>query len=129
MEADTKKQDGLTKVAVDAMGGDNAPAAVVKGAVEAVSSRGDIKVFLVGQTDAIQKELDRYQYPGAQIEIVEAPEVIEMAEPPVQAVRKKKAVINCNRHEYGKAEGSRRICFRREFGGGTRRRTDDYRTD
>lgn len=90
MEADTKKQDGLTKVAVDAMGGDNAPAAVVKGAVEAVSSRGDIKVFLVGQTDAIQKELDRYQYPGAQIEIVEAPEVIEMAEPPVQAVRKKK---------------------------------------
>lgn len=90
MEADTKKQDGLTKVAVDAMGGDNAPAAVVKGAVEAVSSRGDIKVFLVGQTDAIQKELDRYQYPGAQIEIVEAPEVIEMAEPPVQAVRRKK---------------------------------------
>ena len=37
----------ITKVALDAMGGDNAPAEIVKGAVDAVSSREDIKVFLV----------------------------------------------------------------------------------
>ena len=80
----------ITKVAVDAMGGDNAPAEIVKGAVNAVSSRTDIKVFLVGQLDAVQEELSKYQYPKERIEVVDAPEVIEMAEPPVQAIRKKK---------------------------------------
>ena len=43
----------ITKVALDAMGGDNAPAEIVKGAVDAVSSREDIKVFLVGQEDVV----------------------------------------------------------------------------
>lgn len=80
----------ITKVALDAMGGDNAPAEIVKGAVDAVTSRGDIKVYLVGQTDVVQEELNKYPYPKERIEIVEAPEVIEMAEPPVQAIRKKK---------------------------------------
>lgn len=80
----------ITKVALDAMGGDNAPAEIVKGAVNAVSSREDIKVFLVGQKDVVQEELNKYSYPDAQIEVVDAPEVIEMAEPPVQAIRKKK---------------------------------------
>ncbi len=80
----------ITKIALDAMGGDNAPAEIVKGAVDAVASREDIKVYLVGQTDAIQEELNKYPYPKERIEIVEAPEVIEMAEPPVQAIRKKK---------------------------------------
>lgn len=80
----------ITKVAVDAMGGDHAPAEIVKGAVNAVSSRTDIKVFLVGQQDAVQEELNKYQYPAGQIEVVDAPEIIEMAEPPVQAIRKKK---------------------------------------
>lgn len=80
----------ITKIALDAMGGDNAPAEIVKGAVDAVASREDIKVYLVGQTDAVQEELKKYPYPKERIEIVEAPEVIEMAEPPVQAIRKKK---------------------------------------
>lgn len=80
----------ITKIALDAMGGDNAPAEIVKGAVDAVAFREDIKVYLVGQTDAIQEELNKYPYPKERIEIVEAPEVIEMAEPPVQAIRKKK---------------------------------------
>lgn len=80
----------ITKVAVDAMGGDHAPAEIVKGAVDAVSSRPDIKVFLVGQEDAVHEELKKYQYPEGQIEVVDAPEIIEMAEPPVQAIRKKK---------------------------------------
>lgn len=80
----------LTKVALDAMGGDNAPAEIVKGAVDAVTTRDDIKVFLVGQQDSVKKELDKYTYPSDMIEIVDAPEVIEMAEPPVIAIRKKK---------------------------------------
>ncbi len=80
----------VTKVALDAMGGDNAPAAPVQGAVDAVNSRKDIKVFLVGQEDVIREELSKYGYPKEQIEIVHAPEIIETAEPPVVAIRKKK---------------------------------------
>ena len=80
----------ITKVALDAMGGDNAPAEIVKGAVDAVSSREDIKVFLVGQEDVVREELQKYPYPQERIEVVDAPEVIEMAEPPVQAIRRKK---------------------------------------
>uniref|UniRef100_UPI004057BC77 phosphate acyltransferase PlsX n=1 Tax=Agathobacter sp. TaxID=2021311 RepID=UPI004057BC77 len=80
----------ITKVALDAMGGDNAPAEIVKGAVHAVSSRSDILVYLVGQEDVIKEELAKYSYPKHRIEIVHAPEVIEMAEPPVVAIRRKK---------------------------------------
>ena len=79
----------MVKVAVDAMGGDYAPVEMVRGAVDAVKLRKDIKVFLVGQQDTIQKELERLAYQGSQIEIVEAEEVIETAEPPVMAIRKK----------------------------------------
>ena len=80
----------ITKVALDAMGGDHAPAEMVKGAVEAVSSRSDVFVFLVGQKDVVEEELAKYTYPKEQIRLIDATEVIEMAEPPVQAIRKKK---------------------------------------
>lgn len=80
----------LIKIAVDAMGGDHAPLEIVKGAVEAVSDRKDIKVFLVGQEEAVKAELQKYQYDSSRIEVVNATEVIEMAEPPVNAIRKKK---------------------------------------
>ncbi|MCI5919503.1 MAG: phosphate acyltransferase PlsX [Roseburia sp.] len=80
----------VTKIAVDAMGGDNAPGEIVKGAVDAVLGREDIKVFLVGQEDVVKEELEKYNYPKEQIEVIHAEEVIETAEPPVNAVRKKK---------------------------------------
>lgn len=80
----------LVKVAVDAMGGDNAPQITVQGAVEAVNEQKDIFVYLVGIEEAIQAELAKYTYPKEQIQIVPAAEIIEMAEPPVQAIRKKK---------------------------------------
>lgn len=80
----------FTKVALDAMGGDNAPDEIVKGAVDAISGRDDIKIFLVGQEDVVAKELSQYSFPKERIEVVDAPEVIEMAEPPVEAIRKKK---------------------------------------
>ncbi|MBR4025946.1 MAG: phosphate acyltransferase PlsX, partial [Lachnospiraceae bacterium] len=80
----------ITKVALDAMGGDNAPVEIVKGAIDAVSSRTDIKVFLIGQEDIVKEELEKYSYPKNQIEVIHAPEVIETAEPPVVAIRKKK---------------------------------------
>lgn len=97
----------ITKVALDAMGGDNAPVEIVKGAVNAVSSRKDIKVFLVGQEDVVKEELAKYSYPAEQIEVVHAPEVIEMAEPPVIAIRKKKQsslVVAMNMVKHGEAD-------------------------
>ena len=81
----------LVRVVVDAMGGDNAPAEPVRGAVEAVKARKDIQVLLTGQKDVIEKEMAKYpDCPKEQIEIVHASEVIETAEPPVFAIRKKK---------------------------------------
>lgn len=80
----------LVKVAVDAMGGDYAPSAIVKGAVDALNKSQEISVFLVGQEDVIKKELEQYTYPKERLMIVPAGEIIEMAEPPVMAIRRKK---------------------------------------
>lgn len=80
----------ITKVALDAMGGDNAPSAVIQGAVDAVTQRKDIKILLVGQEEILAEELKKYNYPKEQVEIVNATEVIETAEPPVMAIRRKK---------------------------------------
>lgn len=80
----------MIKIAVDAMGGDNAPEEIVKGAVEAVNMREDIQVFLIGQQDAVSQELKKHTYQQSQISVVHAEEVIETAEPPVIAIRKKK---------------------------------------
>lgn len=80
----------LVRVAVDAMGGDYAPLEIVKGAVEAVNQKDNVKVFLVGQEEAVKAQLQKYQYDPSRVEVVNATEVIEMAEPPVQAIRTKK---------------------------------------
>ncbi len=82
--------DEMIKIAVDAMGGDHAPAEMVKGAVDAVALRQDIKVYLIGQQDRVKEELAKYSYQGTQIEVIHAQEVIETAEPPVMAIRRKK---------------------------------------
>ena len=78
------------RVVVDAMGGDNAPGEIVKGAVEAVNLDPAIQVILTGRQEAVQAELAKYTYPKEQIEVVHCDEVIETAEPPVNAVRTKK---------------------------------------
>lgn len=80
----------MVHVAVDAMGGDNAPAEIVKGAIEAANLNKKIKVFLVGKQHNINEELKKYTYDASQVEIVNAEEVIETCEPPVMAIRKKK---------------------------------------
>lgn len=95
------------RVAVDAMGGDNAPGEIVKGAVQAVQAEKDIKVFLVGRQDAVNAELAKYTYDKEKIEVVHAEEVIEMAEPPVNAIRKKKQsslVIGMNMIKHQEAD-------------------------
>ncbi|MCC8047009.1 MAG: phosphate acyltransferase PlsX [Clostridiales bacterium] len=78
------------RVVVDAMGGDNAPQELVKGAVQAVLDHENIQVILTGQKEAIERELENYTYPKERVEIVACSEVIETAEPPVNAIRSKK---------------------------------------
>ena len=78
------------KVAVDAMGGDNAPVEIIKGAVQAINESSKVKVYLVGMQDVLEKELAGYTYNKEQLEVVPATEIIETAEPPVMAIRKKK---------------------------------------
>jgi glycerol-3-phosphate acyltransferase PlsX len=78
------------KVALDAMGGDNAPHEIVKGAIDALSQRDNLYVYVVGRQDAINAELSKYSYDKNRLEVIDAPEVIETAEPPVMAIRKKK---------------------------------------
>lgn len=80
----------MVNVAVDAMGGDNAPVEIIKGAVEAIQENGNVKVFLVGREEVIKNELIKYKYNAEQLEVVHAPEVIDTAEPPVMAIRRKK---------------------------------------
>ncbi len=82
----------LKIIAVDAMGGDNAPAEVVKGAVEAVNERSNIKVMLCGTEEPVVAELAKYAgtYDASRIEFIPTTEVIEMAESPVTAIRSKK---------------------------------------
>jgi len=77
-------------VALDGMGGDYAPVETVKGAVEAVNKSDKICVYITGYEDAINSELSKYQYNKEQIKVVPTTEVIETAEPPVMAIRRKK---------------------------------------
>ncbi len=80
----------LVKVAVDAMGGDNAPEAPVKGAVDALNESESLYIYLTGVKEIVEKELSKYTYPKERLEVVAASEVIETAEPPVAAIRAKK---------------------------------------
>jgi glycerol-3-phosphate acyltransferase PlsX len=74
-------------IAVDAMGGDRAPGAVVEGALHAARDRA-VEVILVGQSSAIAAELARHDS-TASVRVIEAPDVIEMHEAPLAALRRK----------------------------------------
>ena len=80
----------LVNVAVDAMGGDNAPLEIVKGCVEAINDKDGFMVTLIGNKEAVEAELAKYTYPKERVEVYPSTEVIEMAEPPVNAIRRKK---------------------------------------
>ncbi|MCR5330036.1 MAG: phosphate acyltransferase PlsX [Lachnospiraceae bacterium] len=82
--------DRQVRVAIDAMGGDNAPGELVKGTVEAVNECDALKCYLVGERKAIEAELSKYTYNKDSIEIREASENISCDEPPVMAIRRKK---------------------------------------
>ncbi len=77
------------RIVIDAMGGDNAPVATVKGAVEAVKSY-NIDVILTGNESMIEEQLAKYDYTREKIEIVHCSEIITNEDKPVSAIREKK---------------------------------------
>ena len=97
----------ITVIALDAMGGDNAPGEMVKGAVDALGREQDIKVYLLGKEDMVNAELQKYTYDKNRLEVVNTTEVIETAEPPVNAIRRKKdssIVVGMKMVKEGKAD-------------------------
>lgn len=96
----------MVRIALDAMGGDQAPATEVEGAVSALTDLPPgFAIELVGATGPIEQELARY--PGldaSRISVVDAPETIGMAEKPLEAVRRKRKssiVVGLNRQAEG----------------------------
>ena len=80
------------RVAVDAMGGDHAPSAIVRGAVQALAEDPELQLLLVGDEGIVRREVDAAQ-PGphaGRIRIVHASQVIGMDEPPVEALKTKR---------------------------------------
>ncbi|MCR4629246.1 MAG: phosphate acyltransferase PlsX [Clostridium sp.] len=97
----------MIRVAVDAMGGDNAPGEIIKGALSAARERNDIRVVLVGREQVIRDEIRRQGGDPSLVEIVHAEEVIETGEHPVNALRKKKdssIVVGMNLVKNGEAD-------------------------
>src|SRR5437868_546867 len=77
------------RLAVDAMGGDHAPARPVDGAVAAARTHG-LGIDLIGRESAIRAELARHPDIGdLDVRVIDAPDVIEMSESPSKALRKK----------------------------------------
>jgi glycerol-3-phosphate acyltransferase PlsX len=80
------------RVAIDAMGGDNGPGVVVAGAIEAIGALG-VKALLVGPEATVRRELALAGPAGAPCEIVDAPDVVGMAEKVSRSTLKKRSSI------------------------------------
>lgn len=98
----------VTKVVLDAMGGDHSPGEMVFGAVNAVKEKEDLFVYIVGPQKVLEEELGKYEYAKEKIEIVDAPDVITCHDAPVNAIRTMKnssMVIGLKMVKEGKADG------------------------
>lgn len=88
-ESDLSLSKDTMRVAVDAMGGDNAPSVEVEGAVAAAREFG-IPITLVGDTERLRQELGKHNVQGLDIDIYHASEVVGMHDAASDAVRRKK---------------------------------------
>ena len=78
------------KIVIDAMGGDNAPSEIIKGALFALDKRKAFKLVFTGDEATVQRELSKYTFDPSRVEIRHAPEVITNDEAPTTAVRAKR---------------------------------------
>ena len=98
----------MTKIVIDAMGGDFAPKQQVLGAVDALNKDNDLYLILCGDETQIKTELANCKYDEKRIEIVHTTEVIGMNEVPTKAVKTKKdssTVVAFRLLKEGKADG------------------------
>ncbi len=93
-------------IAVDAMGGDNAPIPEIEGAIQ-ITKSSDVKVTLVGIESTVKQALSKYKYNPEKIAIENASEVVDMREAPSLAIRKKNSSIAvcANLIKDGKVDG------------------------
>ncbi|MDH4184773.1 MAG: phosphate acyltransferase PlsX [Nitrospinota bacterium] len=78
------------RIALDAMGGDYAPQAIVDGACLAAEALADVEIILVGQEDVVKQELAKHPEAKSSISVAHADEVVAMDEQPAVAMRRKK---------------------------------------
>lgn len=78
------------KILVDAMGGDNAPEAVVNGSIDAVKSNDGFDISLIGDSEQINKILEKRKFASPRIEVIHAKEVITNEDTPTRAIKSKK---------------------------------------
>ena len=83
----------MIKILIDAMGGDNAPAAPVQGAVDALNKNKNIYLILAGRQEDIGAELKKYKYESSRLEIMDCRDVIDMNDIPTEAVRKRESSL------------------------------------
>ena len=77
------------KIAIDGMGGDNAPKSNVEGVVSAIKEY-NVDIIITGDKDALEKEFANYEFDRSKLEIVHTTEIIENEDKPVKAIRSKK---------------------------------------
>jgi glycerol-3-phosphate acyltransferase PlsX len=85
------------RIAIDASGGDYAPSEIIAGAIDGARQHS-VELILVGRSEQIDEQLLKHDTKGLAIEIVDAPELIEMQEDPALTVRKKtnsSIVVGC----------------------------------
>lgn len=83
----------MIKILVDAMGGDNAPAATVQGCVQALEKDKELYLVLSGRQNDIEAELKKYKYDKSRIEIFDCPDVIDMNDIPTEAVKRRQSSL------------------------------------
>lgn len=76
-------------IVVDAMGGDNAPQAIVEGAIDAIKEFG-VHITFIGIEDRIAEELLKYDFDKEKVSVIHAPEIVDMKDPATVTLRKKK---------------------------------------
>ncbi len=83
----------MIKIIVDAMGGDNAPAAIVQGAIDALNGDPELYIIFTGRQADVEGELAKYTYDKTRVEIVDCPDVIDMNDIPTEAIKKRNSSL------------------------------------
>jgi len=78
------------RIAIDAMGGDHAPDQIIQGVLDSIESLDDDdSIILVGPKDIIEPRINEKKYSQQKIQVVHAPDIIKMDDPPVESLRQK----------------------------------------